>query len=272
MAIFGLTVGVLLSLSAIVYGILHFLVVHIIPTVDEHFVGEIAVLPFVASHHISDSFEKVLARRTLRNRSDTVSYSKYLISWKLMLIYGTVMLFAWGAGGTGLLDMAAASDGISPETLFSRPGLGTIGLMVGLVSNCCGAFFVGRWIGARCAGHALVVLFLCFLGYAILGIATLKLSVPAETLIAVRGESRPELLLAERVVDIFVFYPIGLLGFWQGRRTRQGKYIAYLLGLMPESARATLVDLACDEANRARPPSSPATPAASSEEAIATTS
>jgi hypothetical protein len=265
MVVFSLTVAVLLSLSSSLYLFLS----HMLPQIDEHFASEVAAIPFVAMHQISESFEKAFAKRTLKGRSDTVSYGKYLIPWPLMLVYGTVTLLAWGIGGAGIYDTAAQGDGISTEMLYS--GLSTISLLVMVAVNSCGAFFVGKWIGIRCARRGLVVLFICFLSYAFLSSVVSSFSVPEETLSNIHVYSHIQLLI-EKIVDIVVYYPIGLLGFWYGKQGRQGKYISYLLGIMPASARETLVDLACDEANRAREPSLPAPPTSAGEAIAAPTS
>jgi hypothetical protein len=260
MVVFSLTVALLLSLAGVFYWILHFIV-------EDPLLKEMAVIPFVAMHHISEYFEQIIKRRTLRDQSGTVSYSNYMIPWQLMLLYGTATLFAWCFGFFSLYDFAVASAAIPVESEFS--GLYSISTMVMVVANSCGAFFVGRWIGTRCASYAHVVLPLCFLGNVILGFATNSLLVPEGTIINTYGSYLN--LFALKAVDIVGFYPIGLLGFWHGRRTQQGKYIMYLLGLMPASARATLVDLACDEANRLPAPSSPAPPASSGEAVAART-
>lgn len=60
----------------------------------------------------------------------------------------------------------------------------------------------------------------------------------------------PSPLLSRIVPITLIFLVPGLLGYWRGRKYRLSKYLHYLLGVLPEETRDTVIDLAFDEAQK----------------------
>jgi hypothetical protein len=48
----------------------------------------------------------------------------------------------------------------------------------------------------------------------------------------------------------FIIVVPGLIGYWRGQRQRLSKYLDYLLSVLPQQTRDTVVDLAFEEAQK----------------------
>ena len=115
-----------------------------------------------------------------------------------------------------------------------------------------GAWYVGRWIGSRCAKPSAVMVLLV--------LATAYLIVTGLTAPFGGATGPVQSLVIETVISIGVLGAAGLIGYRQGRKRRVAEYIDYLLSILPVDTRKVLVDLASDEACKAasvNPPGKP---------------
>jgi hypothetical protein len=151
------------------------------------------------------------------------------------------MQFASGIGGLAVLMLE-----IPHEKLPMAIGGATFFIVFPTV------FFVGRWVGRRGIANGLMAVFLIGLvariGASLLDVAVLS----RDELTLFFGDGFTALpIVGQMASGVVLFFVLGALGYWRGRRQRLGSYLGYLLVNVPDASRHAIVDLAFEEARRA---------------------
>ncbi|SDR31106.1 hypothetical protein SAMN05519103_01914 [Rhizobiales bacterium GAS113] len=241
MVILAMTATGLVAFSGIIFVFLTSLL-----KIEGHFAGDIACLPFIAAHYISDTVEQSLTKRDLGNGAAEISFDKFLISWKRMFIYAVITMLGWQYFPITLVAVSKSvimghNWEISPDLL---PLLGDL-------ASCIGAFLVGRWIGSRCASYGLIVLPLCiWVAMLIPRIIDWFVTpfIRGEPIAMIPTHASLDILVSMLYFAITALF-FGLIGYWLGKNQREGRYFYYLLSMVPSSSRKALLDMAHDEAN-----------------------
>jgi hypothetical protein len=102
---------------------------------------------------------------------------------------------------------------------------------------------IGRWLGARSRSNVLVSLS---------GVSIVLVATKVAAYIIFSSDTRPSIISYLPYVLIFLLISLGAsaVGFWRGRKRRFAAYIQYLLSVLPAESRATLLNLAEEEAQR----------------------
>lgn len=243
---FGIALVIAFGLAGAIFGLAYPLVG------NAHIAEGLAAIPVTACHHIAELLERRDARNSLGPSAATAiaSYHSYGLAWPLMIVYGTVVLFAaiqLASGLGGLIGIAAYPDGnATPQQLF--PILAIMSILGEIVAG----FFVGRWIGARSASHGIIVLFAVAVCTTILlrGLEPLLMS-PADFQAMYGNAANLPFLAFQAAVLFAILLPGMFLGYWRGRKRRFLNYLHYLLAVLPPATSNVLVDLAYEEAQKA---------------------
>jgi hypothetical protein len=205
-----------------------------------------ASLPALALPAIAEALERATARRHLAAGKPTAiyNYHEFQLPWPVMVLCGSLVLFAIDWISTFIASLAAgissASIGFMAEDFSEHLFLAA--LAINVPTLMVGGYFVSRWIGTRCSrGGTIAVLLTCILATA----AATGLT----ALMPVEGAERAFILLNLLELPFVLF--CGLVGYWRGRRARWSKYLGYLLGVLPPETRDTIVDLAFTETRKA---------------------
>jgi len=234
--------GISLGASIILFAILH-LAFHM----DAHGAAGIAGLPFIAAHHLCEMLERKDAKKHLASTPEKsiYTYDGFAISWKIMLIFGA-MILAGMMQAFGFIGFIVASLFFEPGVVAGEPRLG---LAISLPMNLIGCFIVGRWIGTRCAKNAaLTVLLVPFLGIFAAKLLDFAIVSPDDFKRAFDQDKNFGTFVLQVLIASTLFLIPAFLGFWRGRVVRLSRYLRYLLGVLPKDTREVLVNLAYEEA------------------------
>lgn len=217
----------------------------------------IAALPFVAVTHVFETLEREEVRRTARSTSGKAipSYGGFTKSCRVAVTSATIAFVGVVVATNFLAGVWVA--------IFAGPSGAPFGMIIAtcIPINAAAAFLVGSWLGARCESNGIGA---CF---AVAAASSLTVRI-ADFMVIYFGDVlvpftvTADTFIAQFLGGFVIFSVFLLLGYWRGRRNRQARYLAYLLGVLPENTRELLIALAHDEAqslsaNRAasRPPS-----------------
>jgi len=191
-------------------------------------------------------------------KTNSVPLSDRLVQFKGFGMASTVMIFY----GTLILLAVASFNGF----LFGL-ALGPEEEMVTIISICiiivfllAGNFFIGHWVGSRCSegiAKGMVTLLAIYVTYGLLKLlidiafidSIFSLS-KIPSLSEAPHERRQSFLIMANFMGIVVYFIIGLIGYWFGRRRRLSKYMDYLMHILSPDTRKILVELAYDEVKR----------------------
>jgi hypothetical protein len=238
----GIAFGISLGASIVLFAILH-----LVFQMDAHGAAGVAGLPFIAAHHLCEMLERRDARKNPATTpaQSIYTYDGFAISWKAMLLFGAVILAAM-MQAFGFVGFVVASLFFEPSFAAGEPRLG---LAISLPLNLAGCFFVGRWIGTRCAQKAvLTVLLVPFFGIFAAKILDFAVVSPDDFKRAFGADKNFATFLVQVLVASTLFLIPAFLGFWRGRVIRLSRYLRYLLGVLPKDTREVLVNLAYEEA------------------------
>ena len=116
------------------------------------------------------------------------------------------------------------------------------------------AAYLGCWIGTRSRRYVFGVL----IGSIVLGYSAAfllsTLMIGNDQFTKLLGE---DLTILQRYTtilpDMVIFIIFGALGFWYGQRQKLVYYLAFIMRMLPQEIRQTIVEMARDEAVRAHP-------------------
>jgi hypothetical protein len=241
----AISFGMGMVLFGIVYPMFH----------DAHLAAGIAAIPIAGCHHIAEMLERREARQSVAAHrvTDIHSFADYVVAWPLLVAQTTVTLIGIyltaGVFAASLVPFFLGSD--LQITRILEIGITWASAPIVLA----GAFFVGRWIGSRCAQASaatvlLVVALVCLVVY---GLGAVLSNVATSTFDRASVES----FVTETVICFAALAIAGLLGHRQGRKRRVAEYMDYLLSILPPETGKVLVELAYDEARKTKPATVP---------------
>jgi Zn-dependent protease with chaperone function len=138
-----------------------------------------------------------------------------------------------------------------PRDLF-----GSLVIATALPLRIIAAASIARWIGTRSRPYVLAIV----IGAFVLGTGAHFLA----SLMTVTKQPFKDLTPLSRFITLWpdmIFYLVfGALGFWFGQRQKLAYYLAFILKVLPPETRQTIVEMAQDEAKRARRPATQASP------------
>ena len=190
--------------------------------------------------------DQALKRGTLNLRrptwpDDAVSLREFAINWRLMLLY-TAFLTAGPFALVGLLGLFVPVSWMANFVVI-MPWIAVLSILFGV-------YFVGRWVGARCDEHGLLVATtgpilgaLLFIAYYTISIIVITRSVA----VLLSTEAISTSLIVFPVVVTFGVPPC-LLGYWRGRRKRMTLYLRYLLSFLSPDEQRAILDMAYEAA------------------------
>jgi hypothetical protein len=218
----------------------------------------LGALPITAFPKIAEFLERQEGRKNVAAGKGTPVYDfrEFQIAWPLMVLYGCLILTGVStvvAGLTGAAGIAEAlSYGITETSLIQQyfeenVALWLLGFSADFLVGLPVMYFLGRWIGTRCAyrGVVAVVLIVSLM----FGIGTAIILLDPEP--KVLPKEWRHLLTILNFAQIPFYLGFGLIGYWRGGKLRLSKYLHYLLDVLPSETRDTVVELAFDEARKA---------------------
>jgi hypothetical protein len=165
----GLAILIAFAAAGCIFGITY-PILAILGINHEEIAGGLATLPIAGSPHIVELLEQSQARRGVaRGHADVVrSFEGFAISWPIVALCGTVVVFAIMEVSAGFASMLAGflaafiSGATSIEALASKMPtvMAIMGLAIGIPIRIGGGYLLGRWIGTRCASYGILALFL----------------------------------------------------------------------------------------------------------------
>jgi hypothetical protein len=228
-----LTLAILLVLFGAVVG---YIIVHSL--LDEDFIDSIyekdlprAVAAFTLGlityiHQLLMGKKRKLSFTALP--SEVTKFEQYTLPWYIMIVYGTLMVYAVSGLGTLLVWTAGEITGF----FFSR----TI-VIFNTIFVAIAFYFVGSWIGSRGDRHrwltSVVIVFL------FQGVAT--------TVAVLLGSISISMITLTLLTTSALFLVTAIIGLWMGHRMRYPKYLHYLLEFLPHHERATVIELTYDK-------------------------
>jgi hypothetical protein len=229
----AISFGMGMVLFGIVYPMFH----------DAHLAAGIAAIPIAGCHHIAEMLERREARQsvTAHQVAEIHRLEGYVVAWP-RLVAQTTITFVGILLAAAVLGTTLASLLLGFEADLTRAQESALALAMAPIV-LAGAYYVGRWIGSRCANPSAVMVLLV--------LATACLIVTG--LVAPFGGATVPLrsLVIETVISFGVLAVAGLIGYRQGRKRRVAEYMDYLLSILPPETGKVLVDLAYDEARKA---------------------
>lgn len=233
--------------TAVAAGVVIFYFFSVVLGLSESVAQGAAALPLTALPKAYEELEKSSSKRLSNNGNSVKSFENFSIPWPMLLIYSSLLFF--GVTNLSML-FALITFNLSPVTPV-KPHAGTIGLMA-LPVMTVGLFFAGRWVGSRAPRYGIIIAVVALIISFISGLAV-DLSVGGEPFrefyetepFSVDFFSR---VMTLGILGLFIKAVPVVFGYWRGRKAALSKYLAYLLEVMPESSRETLIKLAMEEA------------------------
>jgi len=122
------------------------------------------------------------------------------------------------------------------------------------------ATYIGCWIGTRSRPYALIIVIGAILIGTILKFLVSDLFLTEEQLKVIPKSATPLGLFIVNTAPDMLFYMIcAALGFWYGQRRRLKYYLSFIMDMLPEETRQTIVEMAHDEATKTPAPGQIAT-------------
>jgi hypothetical protein len=243
----GLTLAVSIPLCLVLYYFMN----------DVKIALEIASLPLIGIHHLYETLEKAQGRRNVAVSPENVqTYEGFSMPWYAMTIYGTIGFFGL-IEASGVLGVWIAALGLSQFSQLLEPQSLSQGLLMvaaipaTMVLRLVGAYLIGAWIGTRCVKRGVIAVVTAVVFSATLAIVGDHYLLSDAEFQGFYGfpKSKSNILAMATGLSLFLAIP-SVVGFWRGRRLRLTKYLRYLLNILPSETRGTIVNLACEEAQR----------------------
>jgi hypothetical protein len=201
---------------------------------------------------VAEFLEQQASRKRLAagRRKPVYDFRGFQIAWPLMVVYGTVALSLVGQTAAGIAGLILASvmsfEGENAPKAAMATGV------FGIIATIFGAYLVGRWIGARTSRLGIVAMLLIAPLTAVAGVELDVLLMPDEVYRGTFGSEGLAFfgILMRITKTAFIIVVPGLIGYWRGQRRRLSKYLDYLLSVLPQQTRDTVVDLAFEEAQK----------------------
>jgi len=169
-----------------------------------------------------------------------------------LITWSGVILFTGGLMGALVGVAGAVSDvEIGKSKMFAA-----LIVFTSLPLRAIAAVYLGSWIGTRSRRYVFIML-VAGIALGQSGAFFLSNWMLGDEISKMVGDQA----LLERYLtilpDIAIFILCGALGYRYGQRQNPTYYLAFIMRLLPEDTRNTIVAMARDEAMRARPPALP---------------
>jgi hypothetical protein len=187
-------------------------------------------------------------RLTAGTRKPVYDFRGFQIAWPLMVVYGTVALSFVGQAAAGIAGIVLAQAMLFEGEIAPKAAVAT-GLF-GTIATIFAAYLVGRWIGARTSRFGIVAMLLIAPLTAVAAVGMDVLLATVFTGVADLGRLAFSGIPMRITFISFIIIVPGLIGYWRGQRQRLSKYLDYLLSVLPQPTRDTVVDLAFEEAQK----------------------
>ncbi|MGA7486801.1 MAG: hypothetical protein WBW74_07675 [Xanthobacteraceae bacterium] len=219
-----------------------------------------AGLPAFAIQKVYEFLETRSAKRSLAKAGlkPTMSVNEFSIHPLSAFLFSFIMwsgVFFFSGSLMGMcVAMAGAISKIDIEE--TQPKLfAYLIIFTALPLRIIAAAYIGCWIGTRSRRYVLAIL----IGAIALGSgATFLLSflfLMNDDKFKVVAEGRAALAQFIQIVpDIAIYIISAALGFWYGQRQKPAYYLGFIMKILPQQTRQTIVEMAQDEALRARRP------------------
>jgi hypothetical protein len=248
MKLFAIALGIVCGVAVVLFGVAFGVLTLLQRPEAVSAAGTLAGLPILAFAKVAELLEQEKGKKNLAagTRAPIYDFREFQIAWPFMVLYGTILLFAI-AEVAGFIVGVATSLELEQATRLLP--------LTAFPASMLGMYFVGRWIGARCAQHGLIAIMLIAILVSIALQAADELVIPDEAYRTMFHRERMdvEALLGVLAFRVFFFAVAGLLGFWRGHKQKLSKYLHYLLGVLPIETRDAVVDLAFEEAQKVLP-------------------
>jgi hypothetical protein len=251
---FAIAFGIVCGGAAVLFGLAFALLSLVAPLQTA---ASTAVAPagavIAAFPKVAELLEQQESRKRLAagSRKPVYDFLGFQITWPLMVVYGTIALSFLGqvAGGVAGLMLGLAGSSFEGENAPNAGG--AMGILT-IIVTIFGAYFVGRWVGARTSRLGIVTMLLIAPITAALQVGLDVLFVPDEVYRGLLGSERLAffgILVRIATISFLIIVP-GLIGYWRGHRQRLSKYLNYLLSVLPPQTRDVVVGLAYEEAQK----------------------
>jgi hypothetical protein len=170
------------------------------------------------------------------------------------------ILLATGAMIGAFIDWAEEASENPIDIAKSYPKLyGSLIIFNGMPLRVIAAAYIGCWIGTRSRRYVLAIIIGAIALASVIGFLV-GMKLLSEDMIKEVSENRTPLKqFISQIVPDMVFYMIcAALGFWYGQRQRFKYYLAFIMNTVPRDTRQTIVEMAHDEAVKARRTAIPA--------------
>ncbi len=228
----------------------------------------LAGIPAFAIQKVYEFLEAWSAKRALAETglSSMMSVKDFSMHPLSVFLLSTVMM--WGVihfiGGLMGVSIGIADDVSEARILDSQPKLfAQLIVFTSLPLKIIAAAHIGNWIGTRSRRYGLAIA----IGAIALGsIASWSFSIlmmSDEMFKVVAGDTRTGGTVLTQffllLPDMAIFIIFGAIGFWHGQRRKLAYYLAFIMKILPEETRQTIVEMAREEALRALRPTMQAT-------------
>jgi hypothetical protein len=247
------TTAIVTLFSIALYAIAHsFLSLLHFENIHEAAAG-IAAIPVMGSPHIYELLERQRAKKAFRSKSIPIvhTYEGFAISWWMIVLSGVIIMAAMLQFAGGLVfvtfKVLDIESGSSDQDTIAAVGLLSIPFYL------FGSYLVGKWIGTRCSGKGIAAIVLVTILSA--------LAAKAVDLVIIPSAQFEQMFGSQKDVALYLLHSSGLsailfvgttIGFWRGHKNKMSRYLEYLLSVLPKEIKGTILDLAYDEAKRAR--------------------
>jgi hypothetical protein len=246
MKLLAISLGIVSCVAAVFFGLAFALHLEYAPAAAA--ATSFASLVITTFPKVAELLEQQESRKRLAagNRKPVYDFGGFQIAWPLMVVYGTVALSFVGQAAAGIagmvLGLAALFEGENAPKAAVATGL------FGTIATIFGAYLVGRWIGARTSRFGIVAMLLIAPLTAMAAVGIDMLLATVFTAVADLGQLPFSGILMRIIFISFIVIVPGLIGYWRGQRQKLSKYLDYLLSVLPQPTRDTVVDLAFGEA------------------------
>jgi hypothetical protein len=213
--------------------------------VDHAVAGSIASVIMGGIPYIRESLDKRSAQRNGPKPGQVLSLEGFGLGEKRMILYGALIIFGAMNFASGIGGLTAVMLDAGQDKVWSAVVIVTCLIVFPTV------FCVGRWVGRRSAANGVMTILLIAL-LARVGASLFDMLVLSHAdLVQVLGEDPTLFSVGKQIISgSLLFFILGLLGYWRGRRQQLAAYISYLLRNVSEESRRAIVDLAFEEASR----------------------
>jgi hypothetical protein len=217
--------------------------------VEQSVAASIATAIIGGVPQIRELLDKHLAAQKNPQGTPILSLGGFELTRPRLILYGTLMIFSAMQLASGFGGVLGGILNVHREQSFVPVMAATYLVVFPTV------FLVGRWVGRRSVANGLVTIFLIGL-LARIGATLFDMmfvsSEDWELMLQGLGEGS---VLSKGIMQVVfgaaLFFTLGTVGYWRGRRHRLGSYLGYLLRRVPDTTQRVIVELAFEEATRA---------------------